>query len=312
MLVTLVPGADRANVERTLRELHTDAYNVRADAAGRAIHAADRVVRYFQWAHSAARRLRGQITQADIDRLILTRPYDRLMGMADGGTAGVANGLVFAELTARIDDLQVAADTLAAEINRWAATGRLIVADTNVYLDGEKFEHIDFAKLVDERDAPLHILVPLVVVDELDNLKKSKDPHLRWRSRHTLAELDRLLVDPTRPAQFRPADFSPAQAEGGGVPRGEVTLELLLDPPRHIRLPIDDDEIIDRAVAVQILAGRQVILLTYDTGMATRGRAAGLEVVKIPQLPDAPEPDQSRPARKGSKALRPTGQGSTT
>jgi len=49
----------------------------------------------------------------------------------------------------------------------------------------------------------------------------------------------------------------------------------------HVRLPITDDEIIDRVLAVQPLAGRKITLLTYDTGQSTRARNAGLQVRKL-------------------------------
>ncbi len=49
------------------------------------------------------------------------------------------------------------------------------------------------------------------------------------------------------------------------------------DPPGHVRLPHADDEIVDRLAAVRALAGRQVTLVTYDTGMAFRAGLAGLE-----------------------------------
>jgi hypothetical protein len=48
-----------------------------------------------------------------------------------------------------------------------------------------------------------------------------------------------------------------------------------------VRLPIEDDEIIDRALAVQPLVDRPVTLITYDTGQSTRARKAGLQVVKL-------------------------------
>ena len=66
-----------------------------------------------------------------------------------------------------------------------------------------------------------------------------------------------------------------------GAPRGEVTIELVFDPPGHVRLPINDDEIIDRALAIEPLADRKVTLLTYDTGQSTRARSAGLQVIKL-------------------------------
>jgi hypothetical protein len=67
----------------------------------------------------------------------------------------------------------------------------------------------------------------------------------------------------------------------GGIPRGEVTVEIVPDPPGHARLPINDDEIIDRALAIQSLSGRTVTLLTYDTGQNHRARDAGLKVKKL-------------------------------
>ncbi|GAA2705233.1 hypothetical protein ACFY2R_26535 [Micromonospora olivasterospora] len=58
-------------------------------------------------------------------------------------------------------------------------------------------------------------------------------------------------------------------------------MDVVFDPPGHTRLSITDDEIVDRAAALQTLAGRRVRLLTYDTGMAMRGRNAGLTVHKL-------------------------------
>ena len=39
------------------------------------------------------------------------------------------------------------------------------------------------------------MLVPIVIVDELDRLKESKDKWVRWRAGYTLAVLDRLFAD---------------------------------------------------------------------------------------------------------------------
>ena len=83
----------------------------------------------------------------------------------------------------------------------------------------------------------------------------------------------------TGPARLLADDFSALNT--GDIPQGEVTVDLLLDPPGHVRLPINDDEIVDRAVAIEPLAARKVTLLTYDTGQAMRARAAGVPVKKL-------------------------------
>lgn len=76
-----------------------------------------------------------------------------------------------------------------------------------------------------------------------------------------------------------------------------MTVELLFDPPGHRRLPINDDELVDRALAVQSLAGR----VTFDTGQASRARAAGLQVVKRKPEPSRQELQEGRDAA-GQKA----------
>ncbi|GGW72151.1 hypothetical protein [Streptomyces xantholiticus] len=91
-----------------------------------------------------------------------------------------------------------------------------------------------------------------------------------------------------------------------GETHGKVVVEMVLDPPGHVRLPLADDEIVDRAVAIQGLAARDVRLLTCDTSQHTRGRAAGLKVTKVPTKDPGPEPDweaQNTPGN-GTRAKR--------
>ncbi|MCX4993725.1 hypothetical protein [Streptomyces sp. NBC_00568] len=56
---------------------------------------------------------------------------------------------------------------------------------------------------------------------------------------------------------------------------------MLFDPIGHIRLPDEDDEIIDRAIVAQSLAGKPVTLVTYDTGQSMRAWALDLPVQKL-------------------------------
>lgn len=83
---------------------------------------------------------------------------------------------------------------------------------------------------------------------------------------------------------------------------GKVLPELFTDDVDLIGTSDD----IDRAVAIQALAAREVRLLTCDTGQHTRGRAAGLKVTKVPTKDPGPEPDweaQDRPGT-GTRAKR--------
>ncbi|MFE3788043.1 hypothetical protein [Streptomyces goshikiensis] len=85
-----------------------------------------------------------------------------------------------------------------------------------------------------------------------------------------------------------------------GETYGTVNVDIFLDPPGHVRLDRPDVEIVDRAVAIQGLAGRDVPLLTCDTSQHTRGRAAGLRVIKVATKDPGDEPDWSAPKRAGT------------
>jgi hypothetical protein len=284
MLVTPLPGTGRDNLLRTLREIHSAVFNLRG--GGRPGPAQGRLTEYLEWATLAVQQLGNQITAADLERLVLTRGYERLLSGVgsmtglDVDTQRVLNGLLSLELTQRVDAFDDAIKALDAQIKRWSRPGTFVVADTSVYIEHEdKLEDLDFARLLKIWEDPVHVLVPIVVVDELDALKRSKTNYERWRAGYTLAVLDRVFASSTGPARLRAEDFSALGS--GGIPRGEVTIELVFDPPGHVRLPINDDEIIDRALVIQPLAGREVTLLTYDTGQSTRARAAGLRVHKL-------------------------------
>jgi hypothetical protein len=114
---------------------------------------------------------------------------------------------------------------------------------------------------------------------------------VRWRAGYSLAVLDRVIREPG--AVLRKANAG-QNCDSDDPARGEVTVELLFDPPGHARLPNADDEIVDRAVVAQALAGAPVTLVTYDTGQSTRGWAAKLRVTKLRgDAGTGPEPAKS-------------------
>ena len=276
MLVTPRPGVDRRNLLDNLRSVSGAVSNLRG---GGPQGAYKRLLAYLEWTSDAVRLLSNQISSADLDRLVLTKGYERLL-LGVGSMTGtevevqrVVNGLVSTELDQRVAAFEVAVKTLNDQMNRWSMLGEFAVPDSSFYIQhSEKLEDVDFAPVVDVAGTRVHVLVPIIVVDELDALKQIKDKHIRWRAGYTLAVLDRLFTRTTGPVRLRAEDFSARGSTGAGG--GEVTIELLFDPPGHVRLPINDDEIIDRALAVKPLAARTVTLLTYDTGQAMRTRAA--------------------------------------
>ncbi|MBM9510014.1 hypothetical protein ITX44_36755 [Streptomyces sp. KK5PA1] len=278
MLITPRPGAHRNNILDALRDVHTTAMNARGAGP---FNSYQRLLHYLEWATDSARRLRDQISDADLDHLIFTRRHAALLDgvghLAGADQQRLVNGLVDQELAERELAFAAAFMDLQNQIDRWDGQQAFVIADTSFYVQHPvKFDQVDYPELL--RTVPfdgVHLLLPIVVVDELDRLKEGKQ-RARWRSGYTLGVLDNLLND-TGAGTLQPPDRS---TRAGNI-RGAITTEIVFDPPGHTRLPIADDEIIDRALAIQALAGRRVRILTYDTGQATRARTAGLLVTKL-------------------------------
>jgi hypothetical protein len=286
MLVTPSPGTSRDQLLKALREQHSAVSNAWSGHHG---NAQARLGAYLEWATSAVQHLAPLISPADLNRLVLTPAYDRLLAAlgtvtgVDVATQRALNGLVSLELQQRVAAFEAACKALDEQIRRWSRLGAFVVADTSVYIEHEdKLENLDLAGLIDAEDelAPVHLLVPIVVVDELNGLKDKADkPYKRWRAGYTLAVFDRIFVKGTGPAVLRAAE--PPAAVSHLRRRVELTAEIIFDPPGRVRLPINDDELVDRTLAIQALAGRTVTLVTFDTNQSTRARGAGLDVLKL-------------------------------
>jgi hypothetical protein len=278
------PGVSPDNLLKTLRDRCNEVGNLRG-GGGPDKTAQDRIRRYLEWATATVRHLAYQISAADIDRLVLSPGYDRLLAAStmigtDIGTQRVLNGMVSLELDQRIEAFETTITALQGQMARWQGEGVFVAPDTSFYIEhDDKLQDADFRPVLGIQCEPVHVLVPIAVVDELDGLKRSKDAHTRWRAGHTLAVLDRIAAgSPPGPGTLRPQEYEGPGPDGFA---GQVTIEIVFDPPGRVRLPISDDEIISRIQALEPVAGRQIILVTYDTGQATRGRAAGLRVRKL-------------------------------
>lgn len=204
MLVTPLPGVNRDDVPKTLREI--------ASAAGNAHGAAySRLMAYLEWATASERMLAGRLTRADIDHLVLTRGYERLLAAAgsltgvDMATQRVLNGMVYEELRQRASALDGTIRDLGAQIARWSGGAVFTVADTSVYIEHEdKLRDLDFASLLPGwQDQTVRVIIPLVILDELDGLKRTGDARRRWRAGYTLAVMEDALASQPVPGLLR-------------------------------------------------------------------------------------------------------------
>jgi hypothetical protein len=200
MLVTMYPGASREDVLCTLREIESavnSAANHHPGAHGSTAYS--RLTSYLEWAVNSARMLEHRVSAADIERLVLTRRYERLMSAAgsltgaDTGTQRVLNGLVDDEIRQRTEALREALRDLDEQIRHWPKDINYTVADTSVYIEhDDKLRDLDFASLLEGwPDKPVVVIVPLIILDELDGLKqRGSDQSRRWRASYTLGVLE--------------------------------------------------------------------------------------------------------------------------
>ncbi|WP_167521388.1 PIN domain-containing protein [Microbispora triticiradicis] len=186
------------------------------------------------------------------------------------------------ELIERIEDIKDECDELNGLMQRWQGIEHFVVPETSMIMNYTwTLDHWDLAQLLNVGGEDIHLVIPLAVVDELDILKDRGQDKARTRARTSLRTIANALKDPRDIGTLREAGFTPYDKTDTN-PRGAITVEVLFDDPGHMRLPSMDEEIIDRAVTVQDLAGRSVIFMTNDTGQSLRARRAGLDVVMMP------------------------------
>jgi hypothetical protein len=307
MLVTPRPGVSMDNLIQDLQTSRDEAFNLRGGSgAGTAqIYLLD----YLDWAGRAARTLGNQISEADLASLVLNRRYELLL--SSFGTMAsplleaqrVVRDLVQLELDERVKDLDAAITTLRSYKDRWNNVGDLVVLDTNFYVEHlTELKDTDLAAVTTAKTpgSMTHVLVPMLVVDELDRLKR--DNQARSRARTALKMLDEVFkrVSKENSMGLLRREDNTTKPEGS-LGLGRITMELLFDPPDHVRLPDNDAEIIDRAVAVQTLAGRPVTMVTYDKNMSLRARYEGLQEIWLPH-PPGQEGEQPRSRRSRGRS----------
>lgn len=226
---------------------------------------------YLAWAADALARLQTAVSTDDLQRLVQTPTFWAVFGRTQGSAA--AGQLLMWEIDARRTELQVALSTVELAVLRWTDdTGpcHLVIPDTNVLLHHpEGLRAADWHKMLNDRLRSLdniRLIVPLLVVDELEKRKEGKEP-MRSRARHALKVLYQ---------NFASGIEQRRDLSAPAFPLGGTSVELLLDDLGHVRLPRADDELIRVATRLQTFSGRAVHLVSYDTGAALRATAAAI------------------------------------
>jgi hypothetical protein len=303
MLVTLTPGVDRNHVLELLRTASIGIVNNHGDQDA-----------FVRWVLDLGRMLRGQIARCDLDHLLFTPAFYRLVDPALMGTPQ-GRQLLEAEMSDRQALLTAAFDTLQDQISTWTtAAGKVLaVVDSSVFLSHPGWTQDDdptkviasipWAEELGVGFEDVLLVLPEVVIREFDRLKESGNQTTRYRASVTLAVIDKLLDDPYGSVTIRLKDQDwHGMVERGEPAQGMVSLRIFYDDPAHRPLADPDAEIIDRATAVQTLAGTAVRLVTMDTGMGLNARRAKL-LVRKPAREIDPPPAQGQSTRARRRAV---------
>ena len=151
----------------------------------------------------------------------------------------------------------------------------LLIPDTNIYLHQDHHFHElnwrDIAATSDE----VRVLIPMAVMREIDKAKRAPgNKTVSFTNKEAIRDRARLASKRIR-TSFENPESIPELAT-------RVSMELLMDPRGHIAIEDSDSEIIDRALALQTMAGRKVAIVTSDGNMQFGAHVAGLGAILLP------------------------------
>ena len=231
---------------------------------------------YLRWVNKQTRMLKNRISSDGLERLVLTPVYWALQTASRDNLDNSVFDLVAAAISDRDTTPISAADEVKAEIERWNQPNSIgVVLDSNVLFEyGDVLLSTRWHDLVGS-DGHLHMLVTRAAIDELDMKKMSRDTtdqgkKVRSQAMAAIRLLESIFKKVTTQTRFQLSE----------PPHNIGTFVLLSDELDHQQLGDIDAEIIDRGQTVAPFV-EQIIVLTYDLGMALRSRAAGVDTVRL-------------------------------
>jgi hypothetical protein len=259
---TLAGIVDR--VEWAMRE----AQNANSSGGGPDSGVADRIDRYLRWTEDAEPQLRNVFRPEYAAELVKTTGYWTLRTVSPDALR--VNTLVRTEYEGLIGEFERLLTDLAAEKARWERkTAPLLVPDTSMFLDPENlFATVDWPALA-ESEIDVRVVTPLIVVHELDRLKRQGNSTTARLAREAIRFLSVVLP---ADVEYYSAPFRP------GPPGSTIEVYVHGGPTR----PEDaDGVIIEFGRWLGVISGLPTTLVTRDLGMALRARSIKVEAIHI-------------------------------
>jgi hypothetical protein len=193
--------------------------------------------------------------------------------------AALPNGVLHREIDSWVERFEKTIEELKALKPFIEQPGQIVVPDTSLFLEAAYFTELDWQAAVGAcADDLVRVVVPVLVIEELDDHKRGRE-RLQKRAKSVLHRLWELNSGKSSQAVPLP----------GSRP---VTVEVLTDDSWHVRRPVNDNEIIERGLAVSEITGREVILAAADSSMLYQASAAGLKATLVSRPESDTEPEQ--------------------
>ncbi len=257
-------GVTAAHAIKTLRDLAMSLETARAAVVG-----SDGLRRsrdqYLSWVDNAENQLRNLFAEVDLLDSLHSERYWRIHNLDHYSARPAA--LLIAEIDLQLGLLLGTADRLESYRQLAERPGEVLVLDTNTFMHCTLFTQIDWLKEFNAE--AVRLVLPLLVLDELDDKTFSAHARLSKRASKVLRTLDPFM---DRVVEAGAAEIAPG-----------VVLEVLHDDESHRRRGNNDTELLDRAEFLMQVIERPVTLVTTDYGMRVRSKARNLRVRVMPE-----------------------------
>jgi rRNA-processing protein FCF1 len=265
-------GTQLAEAEPRLRQSATQGRNLVGSSAGQALPIHQNG--FLGWVGTAETQLRNVFIDPSTWEHLYGERYWRIRDLTQDSPRAIE--LINNEANLQASWLDELADRLKNLADRLAAaSGQLTVLDTHVLLHFEPPDQIPWPEIVGSPQ--VRPVLPLRVIEELDEKKYTARDNLADRARRLLSQLRTQLA----PTSGRPVRI-----------RHEVTIEVPVDDGPRRRTLDADQEILETCRELQS-GGQGVILVTDDTGLTLRAMNHGIRVISMPEdyLRHKPNPE---------------------
>lgn len=229
---------------------------------------------YQNWAAQASSQLRYVFDLDQVESLVATNRHNFLLSI-NGGHPSLLHNTISAEKEDRARAFKQVLEGLRGMKRSCDSLPKFpIVPDTNVFLHQEVFfNELDWYALSNVGDH-VRVMVAMTVVRELDKGKRAQ------AGKKVSDTNDQPVRSRARQSSKRIREMFPYADEVEKLDN-HTTMELLVDPVGHRHLDDPDSEIIDRAMALKAVSGREVYVATADGNMGFMAKVGGLKVINL-------------------------------